>query len=149
MSAYDLLCRVENSCPCEPMLDAIHCSINRMRYSPCTQVLAHIHRCTLTDIQLFIACMEELAYISLLYQLVWLITGGGGRGKRLWEIPMLTYMLFLDFPGCPSHTLPPVYMDVPTLIVVIKSLTWLISRTSWKNFSRKHAWGGSLAWGFE
>lgn len=30
--------RVENSCPCEPMLDAIHCSINKMRYCPCIQV---------------------------------------------------------------------------------------------------------------
>lgn len=28
---------VENSCPCEPMLDSIHYSLNTIRFSPCTQ----------------------------------------------------------------------------------------------------------------
>ncbi|CAI8019561.1 Uncharacterized protein C3orf20 [Geodia barretti] len=29
---------VEGSCPCEPMLDALHYSFNRQRFSPCTQM---------------------------------------------------------------------------------------------------------------
>lgn len=31
-------CSQEGSCPCEPMLDALHYNINRQRFSPCTQV---------------------------------------------------------------------------------------------------------------
>ncbi|CAI8019563.1 hypothetical protein GBAR_LOCUS11747, partial [Geodia barretti] len=34
---------VEGSCPCEPMLDALHYSFNRQRFSPCTQVNIVLH----------------------------------------------------------------------------------------------------------
>ena len=62
-------CSMEGSCPCEPMLDALHYSSNRQRFSPCTQVnhtpSTHFHSwCTYVYSPLGLGVGSQCCFIS-------------------------------------------------------------------------------------